>query len=404
MGLIAGASLLVACRAEEAKPAAKEPYKVGFAMAVTGPVASTYAPIVEGFRIYIQKLNDAGGINGHPVQLILEDSQANPSRSAAFAKKFVEVDKVILMGMSATSANIKPMLEEAKKAGIPFIIHTGCPDETLPPDPDPLAFCSITIAGGVPSHLPAEIRFIQDQAKGQPVKLALSAMDIPVSRIIVEFAKDMAIKAGMEAKMVVIPFPPPADLTPFATELVRWGANWATGGAPEEATLALFEAMVKQGWKGTWVGDAPLGYDDNLERLKSDQFVAFFGAHPFADNLPIHREIIEAARKYGASQPPTRMIHGWTLGMIVEAALRQCGWPCDSQKLLQAMNNLEVDFGAAGIWPKGAKFRWTASDHIGPRYWRPYNWDKAQGKIVPAGPWYKLDHKGKREGTVETVE
>jgi ABC-type branched-subunit amino acid transport system substrate-binding protein len=379
-----------------------EPYNVGAVAAITGPVASTYAPFTEGFRLYIRQLNARGGINGHPVNLVVKDSQANPSVAGALAKELVESNNAISVVMLGPSSNILPVLEQAKSAGAAVLSSTGCIDQQAPPDPDPLLFCTPLLAAGIGSHMATVVEYIAQQG-GPGARVFLSALDIPSSRAIVEDATRRLQAKGLDARMVVVPNPPPPDLAPLARQGIDFGAQWGTGGAPEEATLALFQALQRQGWRGTWIGDPPLGYDDILERFKSDQFLTFFGVYPLAERKPFHGELEAAAREFGSAFPLPRLMYGWALGFMVESALRQCGWPCDRAKFQQAMNNLEVDYGAAGIWPAGAKLKFTPTDHIGQRYYRLYKWDGATNRIVPVGPWYRVEHTGKREVTVTTV-
>jgi ABC-type branched-subunit amino acid transport system substrate-binding protein len=407
--LLALSLLLAACGAEReagtpsgSPAAAGEPYNVGAVAAITGAVASTYAPFTEGFRLYIRHLNARGGINGHPVNLVVKDSQANPSVAGALAKELFESNNALTVVMLGPSSNILPVLEQAKPRGAAVLSSTGCIDQQAPPDPDPLLFCTALLAAGPSSHLATAVEYIAQQG-GPGAKVFLSALDIPSSRAIVDDATKRLQAKGLEARMVVVPNPPPADLGPIARQGIDFGAQWGTGGAPEEATLALFQALLRQGWRGTWVGDPPLGYDDIMERFKSDQFVTFFGAYPLAERKPFHAELEAAAREFGSAFPLPRLMYGWAVGVMVESALRQCGWPCDRAKFQQAMDNLEVDYGASGIWPAGAKLKFTPRDHIGQRHYRLYKWDGASNRIVPVGPWYRVEHTGKREVSVSIV-
>jgi hypothetical protein len=59
---------------------AQDAYVIGLTGALTGPSASTTAPAVEGLRIYIDRVNAAGGINGKPVKLRILDDQAERRR------------------------------------------------------------------------------------------------------------------------------------------------------------------------------------------------------------------------------------------------------------------------------------------------------------------------------------
>lgn len=67
---------------------AQDAYVVGITAALTGPPSSTYAPAIEALRIYVDRLNAAGGVNGKKIKLAIEDNSAQPSKAAANAKKF----------------------------------------------------------------------------------------------------------------------------------------------------------------------------------------------------------------------------------------------------------------------------------------------------------------------------
>src|SRR5947209_6039445 len=71
---------------------AQDAYVVGVSAALTGPSASTNAPPIEGLRLYVDRLNASGGVNGKKIQLVLQDDQGEPSKAAANAKKLLTQD------------------------------------------------------------------------------------------------------------------------------------------------------------------------------------------------------------------------------------------------------------------------------------------------------------------------
>src|SRR5262245_35206174 len=75
--------------------AAQYAYLVGVTAALTGPPASTYAPAVDALRIYIDRVNAAGGVNGKQIKLVIEDDGAQPSKAAANTKKLITQDNVV---------------------------------------------------------------------------------------------------------------------------------------------------------------------------------------------------------------------------------------------------------------------------------------------------------------------
>ena len=113
---------------------AQDAYLVGVSGAMTGPVAAGYAPIVETMEAYLDHVNAKGGINGKPVRLVILDDQAQPSRAATNAKKFVDQDKVHLLVNNSLSSTYAPMVAEPKRAKVPLFYAGGvCPPDTYPP-------------------------------------------------------------------------------------------------------------------------------------------------------------------------------------------------------------------------------------------------------------------------------
>jgi branched-chain amino acid transport system substrate-binding protein len=157
IGLAAWASL--------ALPAvAQDHYVVGVTGAMTGPAAGSLAPAVEGVRLYVERLNAAGGINGRKVELILQDDAAEPSKAAANVKKLISQDNVILLINASLSSTYAPMMAEIKRAKVP-VLYMGavCPKDVLPPAADTLQFCSTGFAQGFDTR--AVLGFIKEVAK-----------------------------------------------------------------------------------------------------------------------------------------------------------------------------------------------------------------------------------------------
>ena len=92
--------------------AAQSAYVVGLTGALTGPPSSTYAPAIDALRIYIDRINAAGGVNGHKIDLILEDDGAQPSKAAANTKKLISQDNAVLL---STRAFRRPMRRQSPK-------------------------------------------------------------------------------------------------------------------------------------------------------------------------------------------------------------------------------------------------------------------------------------------------
>ena len=207
--------------------AAQDAYPVGRTGALTGPSAGTNAPPIKGLRLYVDRLNAAGGINGRKIQLTVLDDQGEPSKAAANVKRLLTQDNVSLLILSSLSSTFAPVIGGFQARQCAAYAHgRGVPEGRLSAA-DPLQFCTTAYAGGYDSR--ATLAFIKETAK-EPVRIGFAAMAIPLSRGEIDYAEEQSKAVGMTpVDKEVIP-PPTADYTPFATKLKD--ANGPLGCSP----------------------------------------------------------------------------------------------------------------------------------------------------------------------------
>ena len=84
--------------------AQSEPIKIGFSLALTGPLAPNGKQALLGAKIWEEEINAKGGLLGRKVELINYDDQSNPANVPGIYTKLLDVDKVdIVMGGYATN-------------------------------------------------------------------------------------------------------------------------------------------------------------------------------------------------------------------------------------------------------------------------------------------------------------
>ena len=366
---------------------AQDAYVVGVSAAMTGPVASNYAPVVEAMKAYLEHVNGRGGINGKPVRVVVLDDQAQPSRAASNAKQLLSQDRVLMLINTSLSSTYAPMVAEAKRANVPlYFAGSVCPTQTYPPA-DPLQFCSTAFGARLDSQ--AALAFIQKQAKGE-VKLGLAAMAIPISRGEIDYAEELAKKMGMKPVEKQISPPPTPDYTPFATKLKEAGPDWMWSWAPWVAQVRTFEAMRRLGWQGDYLSWAHLNAEEELARIKDGRFYVIGTNAMLQDDLPIHAEIRAVAAKASLSYPVSYLTEGFVAGLVLEQVLKNAGWPATPEKVLAAMNAVKVDL--KGL--RGGPLEWTRDNHFRTRqHYRVWRWDAQANRITRAQDWQAIDVK-----------
>jgi ABC-type branched-subunit amino acid transport system substrate-binding protein len=367
--------------------AAQDAYVVGVTGAMTGPQAGILAPVVEMAGAYVKHINGRGGINGKQVRLVVADDQGEPSRAAANAKKLLSQDKVVLLLNTSVSSTYAPVLAEAKRAGV-ALYYAGavCPKETFPPA-DPLQFCSTAFGATLDSQ--AALAFIGKNAS-EPVRLGLAAMAIPVSRGEIDYAEGLAKTLGMTPVDKEITPPPTPDYTPFATKLKDANPNWMWAWSPWFSQVRTYEALRRLGWQGRYLTWAHLNAEEELARIKDPDFYVIGTNAFFEDNLPIQAEIRAVAHRGDVKYPITYLTEGFIVGLVLETALKNSGWPPTPQKVAAAMSQLKVDL--KGL--RGGPLEWTADNHFRTRqYYRVWHWDAQKNAVTRVQDWQAIDVK-----------
>jgi branched-chain amino acid transport system substrate-binding protein len=104
---------------------AAEPIKIGAFYSLSGPAAAIGTPTKLVTQMVVEKINKEGGINGRPIELVLGDTESEPTKAVMVAKKFINVDKVAaIIGPDRTDLGmaVKKLIEEA---GIPTFMTVG---------------------------------------------------------------------------------------------------------------------------------------------------------------------------------------------------------------------------------------------------------------------------------------
>lgn len=93
------------------------PIKVGAIFAITGPAANLGAPEQKTAEMYVEQINQAGGVNGHKITLLVKDSGAKPETAISLAKQLIDEEKVLAIigpSTSGESMAIKDICQEGK--------------------------------------------------------------------------------------------------------------------------------------------------------------------------------------------------------------------------------------------------------------------------------------------------
>src|SRR3982074_3640382 len=107
------ALLAAACLA--ADPQAQQPVRIGGTLSLTGPLAATSAIHKVAGEIYVDELNQRGGLLGRKVEWVLKDDQSRPDLARTLYEQLVTVDKVDLLSGPYGTASILSAMGVAQR-------------------------------------------------------------------------------------------------------------------------------------------------------------------------------------------------------------------------------------------------------------------------------------------------
>ncbi len=340
---------------------AKEPYKIGAIFSITGPASFLGEPEKNTVVMLVEQINKAGGINGHPLEVIIEDSKSDESQAVLAAKKLLEKDKVVaIIGPSTTGESMAliPIMTSAKT---PLISCAAGVNITTPVQERYWIFKS---AQYDTSAVEAIYRYMQKKGiKKVGIMTISTGFGDAGRKALLELAPKFGIKIVADERYG----PKDTDMTTQLTKIKAAGAqaiiNWSVGPG---------QVVVTKNWHSLNMG-IPLfqshgwGSKKNLELAgkAAEGVIAPLGRIAVWDKLPDKHPQKALLKKYVTdyenrykSEPGTFGGHAYDAFMMVVEALRK-GGP-DKQKIRDYIeNNIKKWPGTGGI------FNMSPQDHCG---------------------------------------
>jgi branched-chain amino acid transport system substrate-binding protein len=129
------AIFIAACGDDNGGGGSSEPIKIGAIVSLTGSYATLGEPEKNVLEAEVKKINDAGGVDGREIELIIEDDATDDAKAVAAASKLIEQDQVVaIIGSTGTAATMA-VRGDIDRAKIPMVSMAGGTVITNPVDP-----------------------------------------------------------------------------------------------------------------------------------------------------------------------------------------------------------------------------------------------------------------------------
>jgi branched-chain amino acid transport system substrate-binding protein len=234
-----------------------EPVKIGFSMALTGPLAANGKQALLGAKIWEEETNKKGGLLGRPVKIVYYDDQSNPSTVPGIYTKLLDVDKVDLVVGPYATAMIAPAMPVIMQKGKVFIGLFGLAVNSEFNYPKYFAM----IPSGPDTKPSFTDGFFQTAAaqNPKPETVAIVAADLEFSHNAAQGARDNAKKYGF--KVVYDKSYPPSttDFSPIIRAIQATNPDIVAICSYPLDSVGMVKAINEVGYKPKMVGGAMVG-------------------------------------------------------------------------------------------------------------------------------------------------
>ena len=356
----------------------------GLMMDMSGTASASQVPWVTGVRAYIRKVNEAGGIHGRKINLLVEDDRYDASQTRVNYERLVNQTPVLgISGLGNSSAQAA-MMPAIKRGKVPIVGTYAITKAGLEPA-TPMYYAGFC---GTREMAQVGVGYFTDSLKLKAPKFVTAHMDVAGGKEYAEYVEAEATKRGGTAKALPIKVGA-ADVTAQVLEIIAMKPDVVTVYGVPSPTILLMRTMLQYGLKIPTFSITHLGTPEIYAALGPEaganyNFVSCFTPGDVDDSAGV-REMAAAADKYGNSalKANVNFVGGWVIGQLIAEATAKLGSEPTREKLVEMLNKgIEVD--TKGV---SAPLEYTKDDHRGLVALRPYSYDYASKKFKAYGKY-----------------
>ena len=314
------------------------PIVLGSICSCSGPQAAVLGDAGKVIMAWANSVNANGGINGHPVKMIVKDDSANPATTLQNAKELVEQDHVmaIVGDDSLADASIAAYMTGKQ---VPVVGGAS---------PEPVFSSSANWFPSASPLLPLIVGTVAE-AKGKKNLGAMYCAESPVCAQLIPLAQGIGKLYGLKVTPQKISATAPNYTAPcLAMKSAGADALYIADNGP--IVQRVLASCKQQNYTPLNVGQASTTTNAMLKDPNvNGSLVAGSNANPYDASLPATKQFQDAVNKYypgmlTSSSFAYDAFYAWTAGKLFEAAAKAANLgptstPADVKKGLYALKN-----------------------------------------------------------------
>lgn len=259
-------------------PAATEEYIIGAAFPLTGKGATAGKTEVIGVTMAVNEINAAGGINGVPIKLLVEDTASDPKQAGDAVRKLASENALCIIGPHYSN-EAEVTFPIGNEIGI-VQVATACSKPGLSEANRPFAYRNVTT---------------EDKISDKVLKAWVEAYDIKTVAIITDVKDSVSKSCGEEVfpglfealDVEVLTLDDPityqtgdVDFSSQITKIKYMNPDGIALGSLAADAMNIIDEARKQGLEQMFVGAAPL-LEGELEKKGGENAAGTFAGSVF---------------------------------------------------------------------------------------------------------------------------
>jgi len=354
----------LACTSPE--PEGDAPYRIGVNLELTGPYANITKTLVMAMEMEVERVNEMGGINGHPLELVIEDNGFDLAKVSSNMLKFAQ-DKSILAVVGPFEDNFQATTRDiAEKEKITNII-------VCPSNPNVRELNQKWAFNIAQNDLLVSGKLVDLCTAREYKKVLIFPGNWPLAMSLAQDFKQMAAEKGIQAILSEETHKPTdIDMTPQLIKMKpiieseNIDAFYACTGGPPGPIIC--KNMRTLGIKTPILGTHAFGFGFIIgigqDAVEGVEFPAGKPVVPYQldENDPVRDTIVDfnermlAKYKQGADQVSG---HGYDIVWLIHDAIKGSKKPGSREAFRDALESTKEFKGCTGV------YNYSPSDHDG---------------------------------------
>ncbi len=326
--------------------ASGEPIRIGASLPLTGDFAEPGEAARRGYEVWMEMVNDAGGLLGRPVEMVIKDDQSDQNLVVTDYNALIDQDQVdLLLGTFSSLLNI-PASAVAERAQMVYVEPAGGSPDMFNRGFEYLFFAQQATA---PHQADLFSEWVLSLPEGErPKTAAYIAADDPFGAPVAEGIQEQLEAGGVETVYSEIYPPETVNFDAIASAIAGQKPDLiAQGSAGLQDGVNLITALSAAGFspKQMFQASTPSFADQYSDAIGIENTEGIFFAvsyHVDADT-PGNTEFLEAYRAKFDEDPPEDAADGFAAAQVLQAAVEAVGSIDDQAALKDWLHENEVE-------------------------------------------------------------